>query len=298
MKISKKLVIILSIVLIIGAIISVTIIKFKQEKTKANEINNQELDVSEICKEQNKEQNNEHIAYEEVDSITEEVTQTKDESVEILNTTSNNENKVEQKDKQKQIDTSENKNKTSISSSSNAKTEKQSNNTSKEQEQSKKEETEVGNIQQEESKVPENEPANPVEPEIKEEIQENMKQEDEKQEEVKIEENKTIETKPVRTYKINKTYINKLRETIVTEVTNNLEKLNKYGITSVEKYTIIEDDSICTFNGGHRSGWTYENPSAFATFKSSILKGKSMKIYAVDEYYNGEYIQTLCYYGH
>lgn len=294
MKISKKIIVILSIGLIIGAIISVTIIKFKQEKTNANEIYNQEPEVLEISEEQN----NEPIAYEDVDTISEEVTQIKDESVEILNTISNCENKVEQKDKQKQTDTIENKNKTLISSSSNAKTENQSNNTNKVQEQSKKEEKEVENIQQEAPKGPENEPVNSVEPESKEEIQENIKQEDKKQEEEKIEENKTIETKPVRTYKINKTYINKLRETIVTEVTNNIEKLNKYGVTSIEKYTIIEDDSICTFNGGHRSGWTYENPSAFATFKSSILKGTSMKIYAVDEYYNGEYIQTLCYYGH
>ena len=294
MKISKKIIVILSIVLIIGAIISATIIKFKQEKINANEIYNEEPEILEICEEQN----NEQITYEDADTISEEVTQIKDESVQIVNTTSNSENKVEQKDKQKQIDTSENKNKTSISSSSNAKTENQSNNTNKVQEQSKKEEKEVENIQQEAPKGPENEPVNSVEPESKEEIQENIKQEDKKQEEEKIEENKTIETKPVRTYKINKTYINKLRETIVTEVTNNLEKLNKYGITSIEKYTIIEDDSICTFNGGHRSGWTYENPSAFATFKSSILKGISMKIYAVDEYYNGEYIQTLCYYGH
>ena len=55
---------------------------------------------------------------------------------------------------------------------------------------------------------------------------------------------------------------------------------------------------MCTFNGGYRSGWTYENPSAYATFKASILKGTSIKIYAVDEYQNGVYIQTLCYYGH
>lgn len=121
---------------------------------------------------------------------------------------------------------------------------------------------------------------------------------------VKVEEPvKPVETKPIikaptREYKINTIYMDKLRNTIITEVTNNLEQLNKFGITSVDDYKIEETSSICTYNGGNRSGWTYENATAYNTFKNSILKGKSMKIYAVDEYQNGEYIQTLCYYGH
>lgn len=119
-----------------------------------------------------------------------------------------------------------------------------------------------------------------------------------KQEESKPVEDKPVQTTPVRTYKINQTYINKLRNTIITEATNNLSQLNKYGITSVDQYKIIEDSSICAYNGGNRNGWTYENTTAYNTFKSSILKGTSIKIYAVDEYHNGEYIQTLCYYGH
>ena len=131
---------------------------------------------------------------------------------------------------------------------------------------------------------------------------EQTKVEEPKQEESKPVENKPIETQkpsaPVREFKANQNYINKLRNTITTEVTNNLEQLNKYGITEVSQYQIIVDSSICTCYGGNRNGWTYENVSAFNTFKSSILKGTNMKIYAVDEYYNGEYIQTLCYYGH
>ena len=114
----------------------------------------------------------------------------------------------------------------------------------------------------------------------------------------KPEESKNVETKPIREYKINKTYINKLRNTIIKEVTNNLYQLNKYNITSVEQYKIVEDSSICLHNGGTRGGWTFENAMAYNTFKDSILRGVSMKIYAVDEYHNGEYIQTLCYYGH
>lgn len=123
-----------------------------------------------------------------------------------------------------------------------------------------------------------------------------------KQEENKPVENKTVEipkpSAPVREFKANQNYINKLRNTITTEVINNIEQLNKYGITEVSQYQIIVDSSICTCYGGNRNGWTYENISAYNTFKSSILKGTNMKIYAVDEYYNGEYIQTLCYYGH
>lgn len=137
--------------------------------------------------------------------------------------------------------------------------------------------------------------------------QEPVKTEQPKVEEPKKEESKPVENKPVETpkpsapvreFKVNQNYINKLRNTITTEVTNNLEQLNKYGITDVSQYQIIVDSSICTCYGGNRNGWTYENVSAYNTFKSSILKGTNMKIYAVDEYYNGEYIQTLCYYGH
>lgn len=131
---------------------------------------------------------------------------------------------------------------------------------------------------------------------------EQTKVEEPKKEESKPVENKPVETSkpsaPVREFKVNQNYINKLRSTITTEVTNNLEQLNKYGITDVSQYQIIVDSSICTCYGGNRNGWTYENVSAYNTFKSSILKGTNMKIYAVDEYYNGEYIQTLCYYGH
>lgn len=130
----------------------------------------------------------------------------------------------------------------------------------------------------------------------------NQKTEQSKPVENKPVENKPVETAnppaPVREFKVNQNYINKLRSTITTEVTNNLEQLNKYGITDVSQYQIIVDSSICTCYGGNRNGWTYENVSAYNTFKSSILKGTNMKIYAVDEYYNGEYIQTLCYYGH
>ncbi len=131
---------------------------------------------------------------------------------------------------------------------------------------------------------------------------EQTKVEEPKKEESKPVDNKPVETAnppaPVREFKVNQNYINKLRSTITTEVTNNLEQLNKYGITDVSQYQIIVDSSICTCYGGNRNGWTYENVSAYNTFKSSILKGTNMKIYAVDEYYNGEYIQTLCYYGH
>lgn len=131
---------------------------------------------------------------------------------------------------------------------------------------------------------------------------EQPKVEEPKKEESKPVENKPIETPkpsaPIREFKVNQNYINKLRNTITTEVTNNLEQLNKYGITDVSQYQIIVDSSICTCYGGNRNGWTYENVSAYNTFKSSVLKGTNMKIYAVDEYYNGEYIQTLCYYGH
>lgn len=131
---------------------------------------------------------------------------------------------------------------------------------------------------------------------------EQTKVEEPKKEESKPVENKPVEmpkpSAPVREFKVNQNYINKLRSTITTEVTNNLEQLNKYGITDVSQYQIIVDSSICTCYGGNRNGWTYENVSAYNTFKSSILKGTNMKIYAVDEYYNGEYIQTLCYYGH
>ena len=81
-------------------------------------------------------------------------------------------------------------------------------------------------------------------------------------------------------------------------VKNNISSLNKYGITSFEQYKIIEDSSICAYNGGNRGGWTFENPTAYNTFVKSILKGTSLRIYAVDEYQNGEYIETLCYYGH
>lgn len=116
--------------------------------------------------------------------------------------------------------------------------------------------------------------------------------------EVKKEEPKPVVTTPVRTYKENTIYISKLRNTITTTVRDNLTSLNKYGITSAEQYKIKEDPSICAYNGGNRNGWTYENPTAYDTFVKSILKGTSLKIYAVDEYYNGEYIQTLCYYGH
>lgn len=131
---------------------------------------------------------------------------------------------------------------------------------------------------------------------------EQPKVEEPKKEESKPVENKPVETAkppaPVREYKVNQNYINKLRNTITTEVSNNLAQLNKYGITDVSQYQIIVDSSICTYNGGNRNGWTYENISAYNTFKSSILKGTNLKIYAVDEYQNGEYIQTLCYYGH
>ena len=133
---------------------------------------------------------------------------------------------------------------------------------------------------------------------------ETVKKEQTKSETPKKEENKTVETPkqatttPIREYKINQTYINKLKNTIIAEVTNNIDKLSKYGITEVNQYKIIVDSSICTCYGGNRNGWTYENVSAYNTFKSSILKGTNLKVYAVDEYQNGEYIQTLCYYGH
>lgn len=296
MKISKKIIIIGSVLLTICIVISIILINANKNKEDliSNIIEKEETEILDITSEQgNKNEMDNEIS----NIINNDDIQTidKDESMDIVEQKTYDEKIDDNSVKPKQEAKVETPNKTITTNNSSNKTNNQSNNTNQSIKTSKQEESITETKIPEKTAEPETKPTTPQEesnPVVE-------KQEETKQEESKKEETIPTETKPSRTYKINTTYINKLKQTVITEVTNNLDKLNKYGITSVEQYTIIDDDnSMCAYNGGHRSGWTYENPSAYATFKSSILKGTSIKIYAVDEYQNGIYIQTLCYYGH
>ncbi|MBE5820165.1 MAG: hypothetical protein E7310_05075 [Clostridiales bacterium] len=297
MKISKKIIIMGSVLLTICIVVSIILINAnKKDDLISNIIEKEETEILDITSEQgNKNEMDNEIS----NIINNDDIQTidKDESMDIVEQKTYDEKIDDNSVKPKQETKVETPNKTITTNTSSNKTNNQSNNTNQSIKTSKQEESIT------ETKIPEKtaEPETETKPTTPQEESYPVveKQEETKQEESKKEETIPTETKPSRTYKINTTYINKLKQTVITEVTNNLDKLNKYGITSVEQYTIIDDDnSMCAYNGGHRSGWTYENPSAYATFKSSILKGTSIKIYAVDEYQNGVYIQTLCYYGH
>lgn len=281
MKKSKKLIIIIGAILIISIIVGVVLANNTKKKNKI--IGSLEINTDE----------NEIIKEEPINVIVEDSEKQEDEPEEIQV------DKVEEKvsieevsiEEQPKVIDNQDKPKTTTSSV-NSNSNKQTSNSSKQT-------TSIATINtnaKAETKIEVQ--TTPPEPVKVEEPQVAIP----KQEESKPVENKPVEkpvqTAPVRTYQKNETYISKLRSTIVTEVTNNLPNLNKYGITDVSQYQIIEDSSICTYNGGNRSGWTYENVTAYNTFKSSILKGTSIKIYAVDEYQNGEFIQTLCYYGH
>lgn len=302
MKISKKIIIIGSVLLTICIVTGIILIKAnKKEDLISNIIKKEETEILDITSEQS---NNNEIDNEILNIINNDDIQTidKDESMDIVEQKTYDKKIDDNSVKPKQETKVETPNKTITTNNSSNKTNNQSSssNTNQSIESSKQQENVTETKVPEKTTEPESKPSTPqVESNPVEEKQEETKQEETKKEESKQEETIPTETKPSRTYKINTTYINKLKQTVITEVTNNLEKLNKYGITSVEQYKIIDNDnSMCAYNGGHRSGWTYENPSAYATFKSSILKGTSIKIYAVDEYQNGVYIQTLCYYGH
>lgn len=296
MKISKKIIIIGSVLLTICIVISIILINANKNKEDliSNIIEKEETENLDIISEQD---NNNEIDNEISNIINNDDIQTidKDESMDIVEKKAYDEKIDDNSVKPKQETKVETPNKTITTNNSSNKTNNQSSNTNQTVKSSKQEEIVTETKEPEKTTEPESKPSTP-------QVESNPvveKKEETKQEETKKEEPVPTETKPSRTYKINTTYINKLKQTVITEVTNNLDKLNKYGITSVEQYKIIDDDSsMCTFNGGNRSGWTYENPSAYATFKSSVLKGTSIKIYAVDEYQNGVYIQTLCYYGH
>lgn len=268
MKKPKKLIIIVGVILLISILVGIVLAKDNEKENKV--IDSLEIDTDE------KEETLNVILEDNEENETEE----KQEDPEIKQ-----ENIIEEKQEEK---VSEEKT-ANVNSNSNKQTSNDSGKTTS---------AKTSNTNQKVETKPEVQ-ATPSEPVKVEQPQATTP----KQEESKPVENKPVEkpvqTAPVRTYKKNQTYINKLRSTIVTEVTNNLDRLKKYGITDISQYRIIDDDSsICTYNGGNRSGWTYENISAYNTFKSSILKGTYLKIYAVDEYQNGEYIQTLCYYGH
>ena len=269
MKKSKKLFIIIGGVILVSILAGIIILNERESKViDSIEIGKEESEKNEeplnVVLENEEEQKNEVIKIEENETLEEDITKMETEQKKTNEPTSNI-NINTNIDKQASNDTSKIVSVTSNNKTTNPEVKQETENSNKTIEQPQE-----TNQKTEQSKPVENKPV----------------------------ESKPVNTTPVKTYKVNQTYINKLKNTIITEVTNNLDKLNKYGITSVEQYNIIEDSSICTYNGGNRSGWTYENVSAFTTFKSSIIKGTSMKIYAVDEYLDGEYIQTLCYYGH
>ena len=265
------LVIILSLGLVIGVVLS-----NNNENEKDNDIKLSLKPENTIEEIQNNEEEPINVILENDDVELEQTEEVKEDKTEDV---VNQENLVEVKQEKKQVTTVSEKVQNNKQTSSNS---------------NKNSGTDNDNLQTktENKTIPQKEPV----------VTEQPKAETPKQEESKPVENKPVETPkqttPVREYKVNQNYINKLRSTITTEVTNNLSQLNKYGITDVSQYKISEDSSICACYGGHRNGWTYENITAYNTFKSSILKGTSIRIYAVDEYYNGQYIQTLCYYGH
>ena len=265
------LVIILSLGLVIGVVLS-----NNNENEKDNDIKLSLKPENTIEEIQNNEEEPINVILENDDVELEQTEEVKEDKTEDV---VEQENLVEVKQEKKQVTTVSEKVQNNKQTSSNS---------------NKNSGTDNDNLQTktENKTIPQKEPV----------VTEQPKAEMPKQEESKPVENKPVETQkqttPVREYKVNQNYINKLRSTITTEVTNNLSQLNKYGITDVSQYKISEDSSICACYGGHRNGWTYENITAYNTFKSSILKGTSIRIYAVDEYYNGQYIQTLCYYGH
>lgn len=259
MKSLKKVLIIIIVILIVGLISGVLVLA-RNQKEKFVEVSNQEPEII------NETENGRKA--EEITVVIEEQENVVEDQLENNNETIGSEITKENSIKNEGIINQDNANETLTIKT----------NTSKNSNQLKSNNQSIpNNTQQQTSATP---------------IQET------EQVEVKKEEPKPVVTTPVRTYKKNTTYISKLRNTITTTVNNNISSLNKYGITSVEQFTITEDSSICVCYGGSRNGWTYENTVAYNTFVSSILKGTSMKIYAVDEYQNGKYIQTLCYYGH
>ena len=277
------LVIILSLGLVIGVVLS-----NNNENEKDNDIKLSLKPENTIEEIQNNEEEPINVILENDDVELEQTEEVKEDKTEDV---VNQENLVEVKQEKKQVagqfDMFNYKQVTTVS-------EKVQNNKQTSSNSNKNSGTDNNNLQTktENKTIPQKEPV----------VTEQPKAETPKQEESKPVENKPVETQkqttPVREYKVKQNYINKIRRTITTEVRNNLSQLNKYGITDVSQYKISEDSSICACYGGHRNGWTYENITAYNTFKSSILKGTSIRIYAVDEYYNGQYIQTLCYYGH
>ena len=110
---------------------------------------------------------------------------------------------------------------------------------------------------------------------------EQAKKEEPKVQEPVVEQPKVEETKPqemVKEFKINNTYIQKMKNYIKN---NETEDMKEYG------YTIVVDSSIVN----QTTGFTYSdfNMNSRMGFVGEI------RIYAQDYFVNGEYVETRCY---
>ena len=110
----------------------------------------------------------------------------------------------------------------------------------------------------------------------KEEVkQEEPKQEEPKQEEPKQEEKPVIKDEYVR----NDAMIEKIKSTILN---NQSQTMTDYGFEVVVDSSIVKDTNYFTFTEKR-------------VIAKILYKFGKIKIYAQDQYYNGEYIQTQCF---
>lgn len=99
------------------------------------------------------------------------------------------------------------------------------------------------------------------------------------QEQEKTEEKENIQTKIIDEYKVNNQMINRIKEVI----NNNLsEDMKEYG------YNIVEDSSIPELT----NEFTFTEQRVINKIK---FKSGTIRIYARDYYYNGNYVNTQCF---
>ena len=99
------------------------------------------------------------------------------------------------------------------------------------------------------------------------------------QEQEKTEEKEIIQTKIIDEYKVNNQMINRIKEVI----NNNLsEDMKEYG------YNIVEDSSIPELT----NEFTFTEQRVINKLK---FKNGTIRIYARDYYYNGNYVSTQCF---
>lgn len=279
-KQGKKIFIGVLITLIVGGLIIVITLNNHSESNTTNEMNlasnylqentlknneNAEIETEtneisvENLKEENKTENQKENLLKEQESI-------------IINEEKSNNNNVDDLDKVPII------NKTQ-EQENNIEPQKNSNNNQNSEQIKLPSENKTPNISQEENKETNVKQEEKHEETQKEVIDPQIPKEPKNEEEPKEEIKEEPKTENVHTYKYNSTITEQIKQDILN---NESDYMKQYG------YTIVIDESIVTLT----NQFTYTNTRV----KDKIIKKfGTIRIYARDYYYNGEYMFTECY---